>query len=157
MKASHCTEIPAGTALTVRVAQPHEVVAFDAQLASQCLGAALRALPCQRREHFGWGGVEVRNPWRRDALLGEDGSRSRNANLLANAALIRSTLLGLLAEHHPDQPLPQPPQLVNSSSYQKTLRGFPLSFAKPISVCTNTGHGTLVDEEDGGKSCAKRL
>lgn len=54
-----------------------------------------------------WGGVEVRNHWRRDALLGEDGSRSRNANLLANVALLRNTLLALLAEHHPDQPLPQ--------------------------------------------------
>jgi predicted transposase YbfD/YdcC len=54
-----------------------------------------------------WGGVEVRNHWRRDALLGEDRSRSRNPNLLANVALIRSTLLALLAQHHPDQPLPQ--------------------------------------------------
>ena len=34
-----------------------------------------------------WGGVEVRNHWRRDAVLGEDASRSRNANLLANVAL----------------------------------------------------------------------
>jgi predicted transposase YbfD/YdcC len=54
-----------------------------------------------------WGGVEVRNHWRRDALLGEDRSRSRNANLLANMASIRSALLALLAKHHPDQPLPQ--------------------------------------------------
>lgn len=54
-----------------------------------------------------WGGVEVRNHWRRDALLGEDRSRSRNANLLANVALIRSALLALLAQQHPDQPLPQ--------------------------------------------------
>ena len=54
-----------------------------------------------------WGGVEVRNHWRRDALLGEDGSRSRKANLLANVALIRNALLALLAEHHPDQPLPE--------------------------------------------------
>ena len=54
-----------------------------------------------------WGGVEVRNHWRRDALMGEDRSRSRNANLLANVALIRSALLALLAEHHPDAPLPQ--------------------------------------------------
>jgi predicted transposase YbfD/YdcC len=53
-----------------------------------------------------WGGVEVRNHWRRDALMGEDGSRSRNANLLANVALIRSALLALLDEHHPDQSLP---------------------------------------------------
>lgn len=54
-----------------------------------------------------WGGVEVRNHWRRDALLGEDRSRSRNATLLANVALIRSVLLVLLAQHHPDQSLPQ--------------------------------------------------
>ena len=54
-----------------------------------------------------WGGVEVRNHWRRDALLGEDRSRSRNASLLANVALIRSALLGLLSQHHPDEPLPQ--------------------------------------------------
>ena len=54
-----------------------------------------------------WGGVEVRNHWRRDVLLGEDASRSRNPNLLANVALIRSALLALLAEHHPDEPLPQ--------------------------------------------------
>ena len=40
-----------------------------------------------------WGGVEVRNHWRRDALMGEDRSRSRNATLLAQL--------------HPDQSLPQ--------------------------------------------------
>ena len=49
----------------------------------------------------------MRNHWRRDALLGEDASRSRNANLLANVALLRNTRLALLAEHHPDQPLPE--------------------------------------------------
>lgn len=54
-----------------------------------------------------WGGVEVRNHWRRDALMGEDGSRSRHANLLANVALIRSALLALLAQAHPDHSLPQ--------------------------------------------------
>lgn len=54
-----------------------------------------------------WDGVEVRNHWRHDALLDEDGSRSRNARLLANVALIRNALLALLAEHHPDQPLPE--------------------------------------------------
>lgn len=54
-----------------------------------------------------WGGVEVRNHWRRDAVMGEDGSRSRHANLLANVALIRSALLALLAEEHPAPSLPQ--------------------------------------------------
>ena len=54
-----------------------------------------------------WGGVEVRNHWRRDALMGEDRSRSRNVNLLANVALIRSALLAVLADHFPDRPLPE--------------------------------------------------
>jgi predicted transposase YbfD/YdcC len=53
-----------------------------------------------------WGGVENRNHWRRDALMGEDRSRSRNPNLLANLALIRSILLARLADQIPDQPLP---------------------------------------------------
>jgi hypothetical protein len=54
-----------------------------------------------------WGGVEIRNHWRRDALLGEDGSRSRKPNLLANVALVRSGLLAVLAEGFPDRALPE--------------------------------------------------
>jgi len=54
-----------------------------------------------------WGGVEIRNHWRRDALMGEDGSRSRQPNLLANLALIRSVSLVLLADQFPDLSLPQ--------------------------------------------------
>ena len=54
-----------------------------------------------------WGGVEVRNHWRRDALMGEDRSRSRNANLLANVALIRNALLQILSDHIHEQSLPQ--------------------------------------------------
>lgn len=53
-----------------------------------------------------WAGVEVRNHWRRDVLFGEDGSRSRNAKLLANMALIRNALLAILAEHFADTPGP---------------------------------------------------
>ena len=49
-----------------------------------------------------WAGVEVRNHWRRDVLFREDGSRSRNPNLLANMALIRNALLAILAEHFPE-------------------------------------------------------
>ena len=54
-----------------------------------------------------WGGVEIRNHWRRDARMGEDGSRSHNANLLANLALIRNALLHFFARHFPDRPLPE--------------------------------------------------
>jgi hypothetical protein len=53
-----------------------------------------------------WAGVEIRNHWRRDVIFGEDGSRSHNANLLANLALIRNALLAALAEHFPDTPSP---------------------------------------------------
>jgi predicted transposase YbfD/YdcC len=65
-----------------------------------------------------WAGVEIRNHWRRDALMGEDGSRSRNPNLLANLALLRSALLALLADQFPDRPLPQIREQLNSHSNQ---------------------------------------
>jgi predicted transposase YbfD/YdcC len=54
-----------------------------------------------------WGGVEVRHHWRRDALMGEDGTRSRHPTLLANLALIRSALLQVLARDLETQSLPQ--------------------------------------------------
>lgn len=54
-----------------------------------------------------WGGVENRNHWRRDALMGEDRSRSRNANLLANLALIRNALLAIVSEHLDARTLPE--------------------------------------------------
>jgi hypothetical protein len=51
--------------------------------------------------------VEIRNHWRRDGLMGEEGSRSRHPNLLANLALLRSALLTVLTDHFQDRPLPQ--------------------------------------------------
>lgn len=54
-----------------------------------------------------WGGVENRNHWRRDAVMGEDRSRSRNANLLANLALIRNGLLAILADPVDARSLPE--------------------------------------------------
>jgi predicted transposase YbfD/YdcC len=54
-----------------------------------------------------WGGVENRNHWRRDALMGEDRSRSRHPNLLANLALMRNTLLESLSEHLQGQSFPE--------------------------------------------------
>lgn len=54
-----------------------------------------------------WAGVENRNHWRRDALMGEDGSRSRNATLLANLALLRNVLLQVMARELETQSLPQ--------------------------------------------------
>lgn len=54
-----------------------------------------------------WAGVEIRNHWRRDVLMGEDGSRSRNPNLLANLAIIRSALLCGLAEQFEGRSQPE--------------------------------------------------
>lgn len=54
-----------------------------------------------------WAGVEVRNHWRRDAIWGEDRSRTRNPTALANLALLRNALLVLLPEHFPDTSLPE--------------------------------------------------
>ncbi len=52
-----------------------------------------------------WGGVEIRNHWRRDTLWGEDQSRWRHPTLLANLALIRNVLLRVLADHAPETSL----------------------------------------------------
>jgi len=65
-----------------------------------------------------WAGVENRNHWRRDALLGEDRSRSRNPNLLAVLALLRNALLGLLPAHFPNQSLPQIREQLHSKPSQ---------------------------------------
>ena len=54
-----------------------------------------------------WAGVEIRNHWRRDVIMGEDKSRSRNANLLANLALMRSALLCALSEGFTGRPQPE--------------------------------------------------
>lgn len=49
-----------------------------------------------------WGGVEIRNHWRRDACWREDQTRTRNASALANLALLR-----VCATHWPDLSLPR--------------------------------------------------
>ena len=78
--------------------------------------------PCERtdpdwhalvRGH--WGGVEIRNHWRRDSLWGEDRSRTRCTAALANLAVLRNTLLVLLPEHYPDRSLPELHELLSAS------------------------------------------
>jgi len=63
-----------------------------------------------------WGGVEIRNHWRRDAVWGEDRSRTRNAPALANLALLRDALFALLPEHYPDVPHPEIHEQLHSDS-----------------------------------------
>jgi len=45
-----------------------------------------------------WGGVEIRNHWRKDACLLEDKTRSRNPNIVAAFAMIRNLVLYFLNE-----------------------------------------------------------
>ncbi|MSU65369.1 MAG: DDE transposase family protein [Opitutus sp.] len=51
--------------------------------------------------------VRRRGPRRRCAVWGEDRSRTRKPNALANLALHRSALLALLPDHFPDLSLPK--------------------------------------------------
>ncbi|MFM8880024.1 MAG: hypothetical protein ACKOKG_12980 [Verrucomicrobiota bacterium] len=53
-----------------------------------------------------WAGFENRNHWRRDALMGEDRSRSRSRSLLTNLALIRNGLLRVLNRCFPGDSIP---------------------------------------------------
>lgn len=53
-----------------------------------------------------WAGVENRNHWRRDASLGEDGTRLQNGRALINLALLRSAGLRLSAMDGSDDWLP---------------------------------------------------
>lgn len=43
-----------------------------------------------------WGGIEIRNHWRKDACLFEDKTRSRNPNIVASLALLRNCLFHFL-------------------------------------------------------------
>ena len=45
-----------------------------------------------------WSAVENNTHWRRDHLMGEDGTRSRRPVLLVNLALMRNALLALMAD-----------------------------------------------------------
>jgi predicted transposase YbfD/YdcC len=45
-----------------------------------------------------WGGIEIRNHWRKDACLHEDKTRSRNPNTVASMAMLRNCLLFFLSE-----------------------------------------------------------
>lgn len=54
-----------------------------------------------------WAGVEIRNHWRRDAIMGEDRSRTRNPKALANLAVLRNPLLSVLSASDNGMSLPQ--------------------------------------------------
>lgn len=53
-----------------------------------------------------WGGVEIRNHWRKDACLLEDKTRSRNPTLVGVLAMLRNTLLFMHKEQDEHTTLP---------------------------------------------------
>ena len=67
------------------------------------------------RQH--WAGVENRNHWRRDATLGEDGTRLRNGRALANLALLRTANLRLMATAGSNDWLPAQKELIAANPH----------------------------------------
>ena len=65
-----------------------------------CSAPANRFMPEQWLDRIRghWGGIEIRNHWRKDACLLEDKTRSRNPNTVAALALLRNCLLFFLSE-----------------------------------------------------------
>jgi predicted transposase YbfD/YdcC len=53
-----------------------------------------------------WGGVEIRNHWRKDAILLEDKTRSRNPTLVGALAMLRNVLLFMHKEQELHTTLP---------------------------------------------------
>jgi predicted transposase YbfD/YdcC len=53
-----------------------------------------------------WGGVEIRNHWKKDAILFEDKTRSRNPTLVGTLAMLRNTLLFMHKEQEEHKTLP---------------------------------------------------
>jgi hypothetical protein len=47
-----------------------------------------------------WGGIEIRNHWRKDACLFEDKTRSRNPTIVATFAMLRNVLLFFYNDQH---------------------------------------------------------
>jgi len=64
-----------------------------------------------------WGGVEIRNHWRKDACLFEDKTRSKNPNIVGNLILLRNIVLHFYVENQDFYPsLPAFIEAVSSDS-----------------------------------------
>ena len=53
-----------------------------------------------------WAGIEIRNHWRKDHVLREDATRSRNPNIAGALALLRNVTLTIAIRRFPHEPLP---------------------------------------------------
>lgn len=54
-----------------------------------------------------WKGTEIGNHWQRDAIMGEDKTRSRNPNIVGAFALLNNATHALMRSAFPFQPLPE--------------------------------------------------
>lgn len=52
-----------------------------------------------------WAGCEIRNHWRKDAILFEDKTRSRNENIAGNLAVMRNSVLLFYIERRAHYPV----------------------------------------------------
>lgn len=69
-----------------------------------------------------WAGVEIRNHWKKDAILFEDKTRSRNPNIVGSLALLRAALLRVF--HHFK---PVYGTLIATLEYLRTDQSIPLN------------------------------
>jgi hypothetical protein len=54
-----------------------------------------------------WKGTEIGNHWHRDAIMGEDRTRSRHPNIVGAIALLNNAAHALMRRTFPLQPLPE--------------------------------------------------
>lgn len=54
-----------------------------------------------------WNGTEIGNHWHRDAIMGEDHTRSRNRNIVGAFALLNNAAHALMRRTFALQPLPE--------------------------------------------------
>ncbi len=63
-----------------------------------------------------WGGIEIRNHWRKDACLMEDATRSRNPNIVAALAMLRNCYLHFYEQQDEYDSLPALTEAVAANS-----------------------------------------
>jgi len=63
-----------------------------------------------------WGGVEIRNHWRKDACLLEDATRSRNPKIVASLAMLRNCYLHFYEQQDDYDSLPALTEAVTADS-----------------------------------------
>ena len=116
------TQIPGSrTVLAVRCRRTYKKSGHEEDeiryFVSSALPTAYDPAGWARRVRGHWGGVEIRNHWRKDALLLEDKTRSRNVNLVGALIMLRNAVLGLLLHFAGDAPMPAAVERIRRSHW----------------------------------------